>query len=384
MSVTTRERARTIKEVREGVSALAESVRPRSAEFEQLNDLPADVFDAIWTSGVTQTCVPQALGGVEGTPRDWFEFVVELAVADASVAWIAAQGVVQNAWLSVFAGTDFARHALAVDGALPATSIAGEASLKRIGEQRFELTGQWQFLSGCSGATLIGGLARVAREDGPPEVRFAVVLAEQARITPSWDNVGLMGTGSHNATVGPIEIDAGQTWIVQTGEPQFPHPYECFRSGWSIAVSAAAVQIGIARRALDEIATVVRDKRQVPLKAGTDAPLATNAAILRALARAESTWLSARAGVREALEELWEAAQRGTLTPAISSRCQLAAASAVWLCADVIRLAYTLAGTTAQRTTHPLQRCFRDGHVLTAHTSVNEATFEAIGRSLFV
>lgn len=374
-----------VAEMLERVSDLAASVRSRSAEFERMNDLPGDVFEAIGASGVTRTCVPKALGGLEGRPRDWFEATAEIAEADASVAWIVAQGVVQNAWLSIFAGTDFARQALSDPRALPATSVSGKALLRPTNPQRFELTGKWQFLSGSSGATLIGGLAAVPRDGEPPEMRFVVVPAALAAITPSWENVGLRGTGSHEASVGPIEVDAAQTWVFQTGEAQFAHPLECFGRGtWPISVSAAAVQIGIARRALDEFAAVVAAKRQLLPQAGTDAPLATNPAIQRAYARAEATWLSARAGVAEALDALWEAAQAGPLDPKVGVRCQMAAASAVWLCADVIRTVYTLAGTTAQRDGHPLQRCFRDGHVLTAHISVNEGTLEAIGRGLLV
>jgi alkylation response protein AidB-like acyl-CoA dehydrogenase len=372
-----------LDEMRNRVAELGRQVRGRSAEFEELNDLPPDVFEAIWESGVTRTCVPSELGGLEGSPRDWFEATLKLAEDDASVAWIVAQGTVQNAWISIFTGTEFARQQLARDGALPATSVSGKAVLRAVGDGKFELTGKWQFLSGSSGATLIGGIAVVPRDDAAPEIRFAVVPAAHAKVTPAWDNVGLRGTGSHEATVGPIEIDEAQTWVFQTGEARFPHPYEAFGRGtWPISVSVAAVQLGIARRALDEFAAVMRKKPQLPVQATTDAPMATNPAVQRAYARAEATWLAARAGVREALDELWAAAQAGTFTPAVGLRCQMAAASAAWLSADLVRTAYTLAGTTAQRDAHPLQRCFRDGHVLTAHISVNEGTLEAIGRGL--
>jgi alkylation response protein AidB-like acyl-CoA dehydrogenase len=174
-----------------------------------------------------------------------------------------------------------------------------------------------------------------------------------------------------------------QTWLFQVGEPQFEHPYQCFgRGSWPIAVSAAAVQIGIARRALDELAGVARTKRQMVVQATTDAVLSTNPAIQREYARAHSYWLAARAGVREALDGVWQDAQAGSFTPATGLPCQMAAAAAVRICGDIIRTAYSLAGTTAQRSDHPLQRCFRDGHVLPAHISVNDGTLEAIGRQL--
>jgi alkylation response protein AidB-like acyl-CoA dehydrogenase len=383
MTATVLSPVSSIEAMHGAVEELAADVRLRSAEFEELRDLPQDVFEAIARTSVTRIAVPRGLGGLEGTPRDWFAATTRLAEADPSVAWIVAQGVVQNAWLSIFAGTEFARQALADPRALPATSIAGKAVLRPAGNGRFTLKGAWQFLSGSSGATLIGGLAFVPKEDGPPEARFVVVPAEQASITPSWDNVGLRGTGSHEASVGPLEVDEAQTWVFQTGEARFAHPFECFGRGtWPISVSVSAVQIGIARRALDEFANVARNKAQLAVQAGTDAPLSANPAIQRAYARAEATMISAREGVLAALEALWAEALQGPIRPETARRCQLAAASAAWLCADVIRTAYTLAGTTAQRDGHALQRCFRDGNVLTAHISVNEGTLEAIGRQL--
>jgi alkylation response protein AidB-like acyl-CoA dehydrogenase len=381
--MTTAEQVLSLPEMRSRVDALAATLKPRSTEFEELNDVPPDVFEGIADTGVTRVCVPRALGGLEGTPLDWFEATSTLAVADPAVAWIVGQGVIQNAWVALYTEQGFARESLAHPRALPATSINGDATLHPLPDGRFEFSGHWRFLSGCSGATLIGGLAIV--DDGPESGvrRFAVVSAADARIERTWDSFGFRGTGSHDAFIDRVEIDSGQTWLVGAGEPEFEHPLACFKQGtWQIAASSAAVQLGIARRALDEAREHIRTKSQNVGHTGSTAPLAENAAVLRQFARAEGAWLVSRAGIVAGLTELWDSAQEGPVPAEIADRTRLACATAVWSCADIITTAYHLGGTTAQANSHALQRCLRDGHILTAHVSANDSSFEQLGRSL--
>lgn len=383
-TVTTVSLPDTLESMRARVTDLAQGVEARSAEFEELRDLPKDVFEQLAASGATRICVPRALGGLEGTPLDWFKTVEQLAVADPAVAWIAAQGAVQNAWIGMFTETAFAREVLSNPVALPATSINGGGTLTPLPNGNYEIAGRWRFLSGVSGATLIGGLAVVQQTSGQPEMRFAVVPANQARITLNWDSMGLAGTGSHEAAVGPVEIPAGQTWVIH-GTPQFASPLAWFGKGiWPIAASVAGVQLGIARRALREAKLVLRGKPQTAGYTGTNAPRSENSGLQRDFGRMAGTLDLARSGVEAVLLELWNEAQSGHVTAATQRRSQSACATAAWQSADIITRAFDMAGTSGQGRSHALQRAFRDGHTLTAHISVNDSVFEFLGRTMLM
>jgi alkylation response protein AidB-like acyl-CoA dehydrogenase len=60
----------------------------------------------------------------------------------------------------------------------------------------------------------------------------------------------------------------------------------------------------------------------------------------------------------------------------------LAAADAVHRCVDAVDLMFTAGGAAAIHESNPLERCFRDAHIVGAHVTVQPAMYEASGRVL--
>ena len=90
---------------------------------------------------------------------------------------------------------------------------------------------------------------------------------------------------------------------------------------------------------------------------------------------------SARSFLVEAVEEAWRDAQRGG-DIAIERRMALRLASTHATEASVraVDLCYTVAGGTAVYRSSPLQRRFRDVHVITQHMMVAPPSYEVAGR----
>ena len=138
-----------------------------------------------------------------------------------------------------------------------ATMFAPTGRIVRDGD-RHVLNGRWSFTSNCLHSEWAGLGAFVEGLDETPRVAFVPV--ELLEIEDTWDSVGLRGTGSHHvsATNVPIGLDRCCTFADR------PWPAGTM---WRLPIysillpTLAAVPLGIARGALDEIARQVREGR---------------------------------------------------------------------------------------------------------------------------
>jgi indole-3-acetate monooxygenase len=99
------------------------------------------------------------------------------------------------------------------------------------------------------------------------------------------------------------------------------------------------------------------------------------------VARAEAQIDSARCYVYETVEALWSAVEQGhAASDEARRRVRLAGIHAAAAAASAVDLLYHAAGASAIADTCPLQRHFRDVHVVTQHLHVSSAGFERMGR----
>ena len=146
---------------------------------------------------------------------------------------------------------------------------------------------------------------------------------------------------------------------------------------WFIAMGAAATHLGLARRALDEARDGLRGKTD----RYTNRVLLDNDAIQQRLEAAEGLWFACRAGMREALKDIWEAAMRGE-PPSTEMRltARVAADTATDKGAEIVREAYDVAGASAIHRGSVMQRLLREASCLTHHVSAKRASYEVTGR----
>ena len=367
----------TVEPRADALSRIGAAADARTDELDAGRRLPDDLHLEAARAGLYRQLVPRSMGGPGLAPLEWFRNGVALAHHDASLAWVVTQGAAELAWIAVGGDDEWARDLLSDPLATSASSSAGLGTLTVDGASS-RIAGRWAFNTGSPAAAWIGGMALVdgaADAAGRPVIRWAWVPADRAEVLDDWDPTGLRGTGSHSTVIPTQEIPTAWTFSPHdpTGNDRGPHRVLVGNGNWPIAASVAAVQLGNARRALDEAAALVLDTSPPP----AFVPLARNAAVQRMLSEAEGLWAAALAGVERELEALWAEARRdGELRTERRVRTHRAALTANALSVRVVDLVAEATGTRSMQRRHVLGRCRRDAHALEAHISVNGASAE--------
>ncbi|WP_370152828.1 acyl-CoA dehydrogenase family protein [Ferrovibrio sp.] len=361
--------------------ALAEEAAARAGEFETLRRLAPDFVARLKEAGALKLLVPAEAGGIGLTLPQWLEAVMALAEADASTGWVTAHGNICAGLIYACAEPQFRDEFFADPQACAAWS-----NLPRITAETeaggIRITGSWGFESGCTAATFVGGMVQLppAEPGGRPRMVAALAPVAEARIAETWDPVGLAGTGSHDVHFDQVLVPWHRTFAWPSGRPQpgLPYPQAIFSPGtWFISIGAGATHLGLARRALDEARRELAGKKD----RYTQQPLLENPATQRSLEAAEGLWFACRAGLREALAEIWDSALRGV--PATAEQrlaARLAAVTATQQGAAIVRTAYDAAGAGAIRRGGVLQRLLREAACLTHHVTASPASYELTGR----
>jgi alkylation response protein AidB-like acyl-CoA dehydrogenase len=361
-------------------AALLDAVRDCARAGDDSGDLVSS-HDLMLDAGLFHILVPRELGGAGGTATDWFDAGLAVSAADPSAGWLMTQGAAQSAWIAASADPSFASAFFAVRRTV-ATSSAGQATATRRGEEYQVRSARWAYVSGCQGAAYLGGMVRTTGPDGAPEARMVLVPAAEATIERTWDPHGLRGSGSHHVDFGEtLVVPATQTftWPLLTITRPGTLATAVGHSLWMVSVSAAAVNLGAARRALEVAVESARTK----LHRFDTIPVILQSPFIRSIAELEGEVELAVAGLRRLLDELWDQASTGDApSPLQRARLRLAAARAVETGSHVVREAIALVGADALHRSHPLERLARDVEMLRNHVAVSRSTREQLGTVL--
>ena len=359
---------------------LLDMIRADATAADARADLGAPTYARMLDEGLFHVLVPPALGGAGGTPRQWFDATLTVAHADASAGWILAQGAVQNAWLAVGADERFARDYFATRKTI-ATSGAGRVAAELVDGAYVMHGARWAYVSGSTHADYLGGMVFITGPDGSVETRVALQPAAAATIHPTWDTLGLRASASNDVDFGDrAEIPAWRTYTWPGLTVTRPGALaNATTVAALISFSAAAVLLGVARRAI-EIALDSAEHKRRPLEKTT---VAEQAPFIREFAGMHGRVELATAGLRHLLDDLWGRAIAGEAPDTLGrARLRLAAAEAVATGVDVVRTAILLVGADATHRSHPLERLSRDSQMLSHHTTVNAPSRERLGTVL--
>lgn len=351
----------------EEVGRLASS---RATETEVLRRLPDDVAAALVASGLLRAWVPSAYGGGGAGAQEVLDAIEALAFHDGATAWcgmIGATTSLTSGYLSSEWGERIYGDPLAVTG-----GFAMPAGVGRRVEGGLVVDGRWAWGSGSYHCTWIGGGVRVEGEGAP----FVFFEREQVELLDTWRVAGLKGTGSTDYAVHDAFVPEGRWVHIGRDAPVVDSPIYRLPFLGTLALGICMVSVGLARRAQHELVEVAEGK----IPAGSAKTLANRPVVQLEVARAEASWRSARALVREVVEEASAEGAAGIVSDETKRRIRLAATNATWASAAAVDRMYHAAGGSSIHEASPLQRVFRDVHVATQHGMVAERTLEPLGR----
>jgi alkylation response protein AidB-like acyl-CoA dehydrogenase len=381
-----------VSEVKAAVDAVLPLVGDMAAEAERTRCLPDEVVAALRETGINRLVIPSALGGLQAPVLDMMDVVERIAAVDGSTAWCAVIGFGSNVFAAYMPEAG-ARTVFADPDQPNATMFAPIGTIDEGGggdggEPR--LTGRWPFASNCLhgrwiglGATVSGDGSDGGSNGAEPFPRVVFVPVADLTIEPTWDSAGLRGTGSHHVSADGVVIDRDHSCAF-TDRP-WPDGSLWRLPLYTVLVPLlAAVPLGIARGALDEIVRQGREGRTARRGQLADDPISMNE-----LAVADLRLRGARAALREAIAEARDLAERGErVDRRLQATIGLACLQACDTSVEVTSTAHLLGGGAAAYAGSHLLRALCDvqasrQHLLFAHKHRAELAKALVGLEVF-
>jgi len=340
--------------------AAAEVIAPLAPRIEKERRLPDEAVRALVDARVFKHCVPRALGGEDAHAATTLAMIETIARADGSAGWCAMIGST-SALISRFLDETTAREVFGPADAIACGVFAPMGRATPVDDGKaYRVSGRWPFASGCEHSGWRMGGAVIG--DDFTNVKSFLFRADETRIIDTWDTSGLRGTGSHDLEVTDVVVPKERVFSLVQGDTPF---------FGLLAAGVAAVGLGIARAAVDAFVDLAKTKRPQ----GSKRTLAHRETTQLDVARAEARLSAARALLFAAIE--------ARETDLVSrAKLRLAACHAAEEAAAVTTLVYQAGGGSVIYAKHPLQRHFRDAHVVTQHVMVGSAAATMAGRIL--
>ena len=357
-------------------AAVQDVVRAQADDIEDKRRLPDPVIAVLRESGLNRLAIPAALGGREAPVREMVKSVEAVAMVDGSAGWCAAIGAGSN----VFAGylpEAGARHVFADPDQGNATMFAptGTVDVKGRGGR---LTGRWPFTSNCLHSAW-AGLGATVRRDGEAEPLPRVVFVPLAELTveDTWNAPGLRGTGSHHVSAGDVVVDLDHS--CRFSDRAWPDGALWRLPIYTVLIPVlAAVPIGIARGALDEVFRLAREGRNARRGQLSDDPIG-----MAELAIADTDLRAIRAALLDALDEAHARAKRGDpVNRQLQARILLTAMRSCDIAVEVTSIAHALGGAAAVYAESRLLRALLDVQTGRQHLLFGHQHRPAIGAAL--
>jgi indole-3-acetate monooxygenase len=353
--------------------SVADVVRANADHAEEIRRLPQPTVDALVAANLMRMCVPSAYGGPEADPVTLIRAIEAVAHADGAAGWCTMIASTTSS-LSAFMHPD-AAHELFADPTSVAGGVFAPNGTGTADRDGFRVSGRWQWGSGTQHCRWVLGGALC--DDGT----FRLCFTENDHVTfhDTWYTSGMRGTGSLDFSFDDVWVPANRTVQPGVSGPAVDVPLARFPNFTLLGAGVAAVGLGVARRALDELVELAGAKTPQFAKR----TLARSSFTQVEFARAEAALRSARAFLLDELASAWELAVAGDAVPVeVRAAIRLAASHVAATCASVVDTAFTLAGGSAVYDTSVLGRCLRDGHVVTQHIMTAPKLNETLGKVL--
>lgn len=290
----------------------AAALQAQAAEADRTARLPHQSAGILRDGGLFRLWIPRRHGGLELALPATLRVYEAAARIDGSVGW----AVMIGCGGGLFA-VDLAAEAAETIYRRPDALIAGSGAVQGTAEEvpgGYRVSGRWRYASGAHYATTFTANCVIQQQgkprpgpDGAPLVRAMAIDAAAVTILPTWNPLGMRGTGSHDFEVRDAFVPAAHSFVV--GTRMQPEHGPLYRLPFDLLTElpVLAVASGIAQHALAAFAQLACGKR--PMHAdrllAEEQPLHARYAACHARCRLVQAALYAMAG------EAWDSVTHG-------------------------------------------------------------------------
>ena len=378
----------TLSDLLTAVQRLRPLIEANRDRAEADRQLPTEVYEAMFDAGLFGMLAPRTYGGLEVHVVEAMVVWEAVAHIDSAAAWNLLMNQVAAsfaAWLPEDGATElFGDGPTTVAGALFPPGTAHKV------DGGWRVTARAPFASGCHNTAwfampalwMDGDQPHIDPDSGQPIMLAVFLRREDGEIHDTWHTVGMRGTGSADiAATDAFVPDRRVAPAAPLAEPAPGFEGPLYRM-WPFTgiLGEATVSVGVAAAAVDEVIHLARTR--VP--AYNTTPLREQQWAQLTIGKAKARINAARDTLHRSAGEAYDDVSSGSLLSWDSKvRLQLAASFAAEACAEAVRLAADVAGSTAIRLEHQFERHFRDVHVMQQHTSKATPRYATAGRLLF-
>ncbi len=333
---------------------------------------------ALYQEGLLSLKAPLELGGPEVDPLLYLELIDEISYINPSAGWCTFINSTSTAWKGAFL-PDTAIDQIFADGRMPITSGSIiPRGLATPVDGGWRVSGRWPFASGSGHSSWMSAGFRIVRDGAPgPEHMVMAVRIDDVQFIDNWQVMGLKGTGSRDFVLNDHFLPEDFAFNLLSTDPRRGGALFWLGRPGFVTTDHAAFALGVARRALDEIALQAGSYQRGYL---TD-PIAHRGALQHDLGKCDQQLRAARALCRESLEDAWEFCRRQE-RPDLERQLRLrgACAYATDVACQVATTAFRYGGGNAIYNDRVLQRCMRDVNAAAQHFMVNTSAYDNIGQ----
>ena len=359
---------------------LAPRIEKLAPSIDRDRKVPAELVQELLNAGFFHMLLPRSLGGGEVDPVTAARVVEEVSKADGSTGWcimIASQNL-------AFAGFLPEPDVEAIWGNGGIVCGTARPIGRAVADKHrpgYVVSGRWPFASGSSHATWFAAECMVYDGDEPrlddkgeQVSRMVFVPRSEVTVHDTWDTLGLRGTASNDFSVEAAFVPETRGFQMLVSEPRYSWPL--YRAFPLMFINHGSQSLGVARGAVATAKQMIAGKR-----GWGNVPLSELPRIQTAIAEATALVDSAAAYLYDSAQKLWDEAQAGGETGALSrATVRLATSHAVRASGQAVDILQSVMATSAIFAASPLQRQFRDIHTAGAHVMIGSMTYEAAGR----
>ena len=355
-------------------------LRERAALTEELRQIPQETVDDFHASGILRAAQPNSFGGYDIDYPVVLDIAAELGRGCGSTAWCYGIWAAHNWAAGMFPEKAQQEYWAESVDVLSSTSLNPSRAQVTPVTGGYQLSGHWDFSSGCDAATwaILAGL-------GPDELLWFMLPRPDYTIKDTWFVSGLRGTGSKDIIVDQIFVPEHR--VVPVAElrqghspgrrvhdtPNFRIPLQTMFS-----YSLAASIVGMAQGAMEAFEEHMGSR----IAYTTGEKMAENAPVHIVLSESEAEVHSARLIMESDGREVVAKAKREEMPALIElARVRRNQAYVTKLAVRAVDRLFEISGGHVLFESSPMQRFHRDAHAASHHFGLSwEGSAEEYGR----